>query len=309
MNVRDALIGVVVGAVVTVAAYEAGSHFGGGAEDSPAESTAAKEASRPSGTISAPQLVARKVRDDLGRLSSENAGLKVQNNMLKAKVDRNNIATADGDQRWINKGQSSITVEMPEEEWRSKYPQTEVDLKIEGAMRDRLESHLSAIASDSKVECRDGCCRMSMTADDTDRLGEIMNSSVGVGWFPAETKTMTVKENNVIQGLCLGGNQPPDLDAMPDRGIERDALVENALPALSICAKKADAVFDLKMALTIDQDGQISDIDSTEKYAGHAAADCAGAALLTHSAFAPWTQVTTMILEFRLDPDNGASVI
>jgi hypothetical protein len=305
MNLRSALLGVAIGSTLTVIVYEAGSRIGGDAteETTPAQVSAA-ESSSPT-----PQGTAQSDNEELGRLNSEIAALRIQNEKLKAAAGPGGVASAGDGVQDEEENESTVVHELDEEEWRSRYPQTEVDRSIESTIQGRIESHIAALAPDAEVECRSGCCRMSMTADDTDKLMELMGSSVGVGWFPASTTTNSIAGSTVTQALCLGDNAPPNVDEMPNRGIERDALVENALPALSLCAKKAHSAFNLKMTLSIDEDGQISDIDSTEKYSGDASAKCAGAALLTHAVFAPWTSATTIVLEIRLDPKSGASVL
>lgn len=136
----------------------------------------------------------------------------------------------------------------------------------------------------NQVECKRRCCRIAIDEDTYDELGDDLTSSVGLGFEPSGGMG-TSRANGIYLVTKCWSRQPVD-KPLPDRALERDALLAKVKGELDRCGQGTSPAVTLKLGLHLDDDGQIAKVDSNAKQLGQKAATCAETAILQAASFA-----------------------
>ncbi|HEY5923617.1 MAG TPA: hypothetical protein VIV11_18175 [Kofleriaceae bacterium] len=157
------------------------------------------------------------------------------------------------------------------------------------AIIDRLAKYISVRLDKSRVECRTRCCRIAVDEETYDAHNDELMSSVGLRYEPPDGYgTSHTKDGGIMITTCWS-TKPPS-KPLPDRGAERDALLARVADALRKCGQSLTHTLTLRMVLFLDEEGQISKVESNKAQLGHPATTCAETAVLQAAAFspAPW---------------------
>lgn len=159
-------------------------------------------------------------------------------------------------------------------------------------VRARLAAELGHAVADDAVTCKTRCCRVALSEDEADRLGDDAMSSVVLGFGAGRGGARSgAADGRVLLTPCWARD---DRRAYPDRAVERAALLARAASALAACGRGVSPAFTLRLTLELDTDGEIAKVHSNAAELGSAAAACAERALVEAAAFAPAPQGTTV---------------
>lgn len=177
--------------------------------------------------------------------------------------------------------------------WDDLPPDPTWDAAQADRVRARLAGLGAAVDADA-VRCRYRCCQIELAEEVTDRLGDELFSSVGLGFGDAGGRaTSNDGAGQVLQTVCW---RRDDGDH-PDRAAERAALLARAADGVAACGRGQAPPVTLRLLLTIAPDGEVAKVDSNAADLGVPAAACAERALLEHASFAPDNLATTVPLQ------------
>lgn len=180
--------------------------------------------------------------------------------------------------------------------WDDLPPDPTWDAAQAEAVRARLAS-LGAPVAASAVTCRYRCCKIALAEEVTDRLGDELFSSVGLGFGAAGGRaTSNDGSGQLLQTVCWR----KDGADHPDRAAERATLLAQAADAVATCGRGQAPPVTLRLLLTVAPDGEVAKVDSNAADLGVPAAACAERALLERASFAPDNQPTTVPLQVTL---------
>jgi hypothetical protein len=171
--------------------------------------------------------------------------------------------------------------------WWQRLPNTPAwDDAREHTVLERLAKHVGVTLDPKYVECKTRCCQIALDdATYEDSLDEI-TSSVGLGFEPPDgLGTSKVANGPYLVTACW--STAPQIKPLPDRAVERAALLAKAADEVRDCAHGVTPVITLKLQLHLDEDGRVEKVDSNAKQLGQKAASCAETALLAAASFAP----------------------
>lgn len=180
--------------------------------------------------------------------------------------------------------------------WDDLPPDPTWDATQADRVRARLAGLGAPVAADA-VRCRYRCCQIELAEEVTDRLGDELFSSVGLGFGDVGGRaTSNDGAGQLLQTVCW---RRDDGDH-PDRAVERAALLARAADGVAACGRGQTPPVTLRVLLTIAPDGEVAKVDSNAADLGVPAAACAERALLEHASFAPDNQPTTVPLQVAL---------
>lgn len=173
-------------------------------------------------------------------------------------------------------------VSTADEFWDELPPDPTWDGAQTTRVRERLARLGVTVAADA-VACRYRCCRVDLTEEQLEAIGDDLYSSVGLGFDDAGGHASAgLAPGRQRETACWrrGGAQHPD------RLAERTELLARAAAAVAACGRGQSPRQLLRMIVTIDPDGEIAKVDSNATALGTAAASCAERALIERASFA-----------------------
>ncbi len=253
--VRALVMGVVIGAALTTAFFQ----LRGGTAASTAPST--------------PAIGSAAIPHDAVARSREIQQLKTR----IAELER-----AEGTPIQVDENVGMST----DDRWWQKLPANPAwDEPRQQTIIDRLAKYVGVTLDPKQVECKTRCCRIALPDDTYEERLDDITSSVGIGFEPPDGIGTAKAGNAYLITACWSTR--PLAGPLPDRAVEREALLAKAQAAIATCAHDVSPVITLELQLHLDEDGQIEKVDSNAKQLGQKAASCAETALLGAASFAP----------------------
>lgn len=167
----------------------------------------------------------------------------------------------------------------------------------EAVVIQRIREMLDSPEPEVIAECRSSCCRISEWPDSIVDFVDDLQSSAGFDFW-------AVRKAFHQEGidLCFDRSGDTLLSQVPNRAVERQALLANAATALAACRRLVDAPFDLKLSLAIDTRGEVQQVHRDGELSGTDAALCAERAIVAAGAFAEAPFPTSLPVRVRLEP-------
>jgi hypothetical protein len=269
--VKGILLGVVVGVAITVAFFQ----LRGRADISAAKMTAADDTEKRLELCLdrerlAPSLQAAKTAQQLGSRSNPD----LAGNPYEPDAEHG-MSTSD--------------------DWWAKLPPNPAwDEPRETKVIERL-ARLGVKLDPKQIECKRRCCRIALTDDVYDEHWDDI-SALGLDFEPPDGSGITNAGATYLITKCWRASD----EAIPDRLVERDALLAKLKSEIDRCGQSTSPPITLRLALHIDTDGQIAKVDSNAKQLGQKAASCAETAVLQAASFAPSPRNTEVPLTMVL---------
>ncbi len=164
-------------------------------------------------------------------------------------------------------------------------------------LRDRVARNIG-IDLDT-LECRARCCRTRVSLDQYRAHSDELGSGVGLRVGPTDgylaNYVVGDPERLEIRTCWL----PEPSDGYPDRGIERDELVESGAAEFSACAVGAGGPTERVALLRLAPTGEIEAIDWRGE-PGDPATACLDAAIRSRATFAPSPGVMDRTVPIRI---------
>jgi hypothetical protein len=204
-------------------------------------------------------------------------------------------------------GSGAFVMQMPDakhgtstsNEWWQSMPRDAVwDAERQKVVLERLDKDLGIKLDASKVECRTRCCRLTLPEDVFEAKSPELMSSVGLRFEPPDGYASTSDKPGTTTVTSCWSTKPHG--ALPDRAVERAALLAKAADALKKCSHGLAHAQTLKVMLHLDENGEIEKVDSNKDQLGGTAAACAEQALLAAAAFAPSSMDTDVPITVTL---------
>lgn len=258
--IQAMLLGVVVGIAITVAFFQ----LRGKADISAAPKPTA-----------APDDRDQRIEEKLRRLELERKQLV--EHLARQGSGRRMVSDHGGGYRPPDADHGMST----SDDWWAKLPPNPAwDEPREAKVLERL-AKLGVKVDASQVECKRRCCRIVLDEETYDEQLDAISSSVGLDFEPPDGMGTSNIGNAYMVTKCWRPTDKP----LPDRAVERDALLAKAKPELDRCAQSTSPAITLQLVLHVDQDGQIEKVDSNAKQLGQKAASCAETAVLQVASF------------------------
>ena len=267
--VKAMLVGVVIGVAITTAFFQ----LRGGPSTTAASSKPIGSAgsSALAGGSSTPSSNAKPLPPDAAARARELAQLRAR----IAELERGATSTAVVD---AEHGMST------DDAWWAKLPPNPAwDEPREKAVIERV-AKLGVRLGPDQVECKTRCCRLAIDDETYEAHEDELHSSVGLAFEPPGGMGTTKAGSVYVVTKCWSTN-PVD-KPIPDRAVERDALLAKAKAELDNCGQGTSPTITLELGLLVDEQGQISKVDSNAAQLGQKAATCAETALLQAASFA-----------------------
>ena len=269
--VRAMVFGVVIGVAITTAFFQ----LRGGSSTTAASSTPSggDGSSAIAGGSSSPSSVKPPPTDAAAR-ARELAQLRAR----IAELERG-AASAGAMQ-----GPDAESGMSTDDGWWAKLPPNPAwDAPREKTVIERL-AKLGVTLGPDQVECKQRCCRLAFDDETYEAHEDEIDSSVGLAFEPSGGMGTTKAGSVYLVTKCWSA-KPVD-KPIPDRAVERDALLAKAKAELDKCGQGASPAITLELGLLVDEQGQISKVDSNAAQLGQKAATCAETALLQAASFA-----------------------
>lgn len=208
------------------------------------------------------------------------------------------------------------------------WPEQHLDTKFDQEVRDdawatpqeyyvasRVTDYMGIAKENFHVECRTNCCDMQF---DVERMplfwGAIrdVKSDIGIGigqsgWEDMDIQPRDESEDGLSHIYICNTRVPlPEGVAqheLPNRGEERQRMLERAEPALNECRGQLSGPLTVEMTLSIDMHGAITQVSTHATPIGEPAAKCVEEALLVEADFAPAVRSTWFPIRLTLQPD------
>lgn len=171
--------------------------------------------------------------------------------------------------------------------WWARMPRDPAwDRAQEQKVVDRMARYVGVRVDPAQVECRTRCCRVQIDEESYDRYGADLHSSVGLRFAPPDGwATSHPAPGEVMVTTCWRAD--PSGAPIPDRALERDAILAAVAEALRRCGEGVSHPLTLRLVIELDEQGEIEKVDSNQEELGHPAAACAEAAILGAAQFDP----------------------
>lgn len=259
--VQAMLIGAVVGAALTTAIFQLRG------KDGDELSVAAKPVANGGGSAVAPS---RPIPADVAARTREIAQLRAR----IAELERAGaMAEPDAD-----RGMSTS------DEWWAKLPPNPAwDAPREQKVIARL-AKLGVTLDPKDIECKTRCCRFVLAEETSDEHWDEIRSAVGLDFERPDGLAMSNAGDAILITKCWAKRAAET--PYPDRLAEREALLAKVAAELARCGAGVSPPITLKLTLALDEQGQVSGVESNAKELGQKAASCAETALLQGASFA-----------------------
>jgi hypothetical protein len=228
-----------------------------------------------------------------GSATSEVTALRARVAQLEASLRTGSASAARPDDEYLLPKVDTERGMSTSSEWWESLPRVPAwDQPRQQLVIERL-AKLGVRLDAKNVECRKRCCRLTLSDEVYDEHLDEITSSVGLGISPPDGRgTSGNGEGEYFVIQCWSQEVPAA--PSPDRALERDALLAKVKPEIQKCGQGVSPAITLKLWLDIDEDGQITKVQSNKAQLGSRAAACAETAILAAAAFAPspmWTNV------------------
>ncbi len=293
--------GAALGAAVIVTLYEGGvvlANERGSVTMKPGEQAVARSGSMPS-VSPAPGT------GSLANAASANAYLEAENRRLRERIARlqGDAPPADGASGSGSAGIDDQRMPIPFKTFENEDRDEVWAPGQEARIRERLSRFVKLGADDARIECRTSCCQVKLDVVQLRSVSDEIQSDVGMGPLFATWQINTTAPDDDDLGVVTACS-PNGLMSLrnPDRGVEREELLERARPALAACARQLAGPLRGTVTLSVENDGSVSDVQSHFEPIGNPVAECAQEAITSAATFKPSSKPTRVPIRIDLSP-------
>jgi hypothetical protein len=176
---------------------------------------------------------------------------------------------------------------------------------LEEQIQDRMTRFLGVEPGSAAVECRRTCCEIVLDSEELVRVQDELQSDVGLRhlYNQTETVSLTGDGDRVATTICLPSDDRELRTGQPDRGVEREALLTAARPAIDACMRGARTPLTFTTVMGLDATGEIDRLESEKSEPpDHPALECVERALVGAARFAPSDRWSLFLIELHLEP-------
>lgn len=185
--------------------------------------------------------------------------------------------------------------------------------KQEYFVSNRIIKYMGVSEHDLHVECKAYSCDIQFDLEEQDDLWGILEdlrSDVGIGMTDSGWNNLELtKADESFDGLSHiymyhARGSETEVQSTPDvdRGLEREELLNRAASALQVCQSQLQELLSLKVKISIDKNGEISNLQSEAQPIGNPVSECVERALVQAAEFAPSSKMTWIQVRVSIAP-------
>ena len=176
---------------------------------------------------------------------------------------------------------------------------------LEQKIQGRLTRFLGLEPGRAAVECRQTCCEIVLDHEAMLRVQDDLQSDVGLRHLYDQPESTTMsggEDDRVSTTFCLPADHRELRTGQPDRGVEREALIAAARPAIDACMRGAETPVDFTTNMGLEASGEIDRLESVSVPVDHRAVECVERALVGAAHFAPSDRWSLFRIVLHLEP-------